>query len=142
MQYLAKFQPDGGAILVTFPDVPEAVTGGATEAEAMTNAGEALELALLTYATQGRELPRATRHPAAGGSYRVIFVSAAAAAKMALIAAFRESGMTRVALAARLGKGENEVRRMLDPHHRTKLPAIEDALRVLGKRLVITVEAA
>jgi antitoxin HicB len=61
---------------------------------------------------------------------------------MALIAAFRESGMTRVALAARLGKGENEVRRMLDPHHRTKLPAIEDALRVLGKRLVITVEAA
>jgi antitoxin HicB len=142
MQHMARFQPDDGAILVTFPDVPEAITGGATEAEAMANAGEALELALLTYATQGRPLPRPTHRAAKDGSYRVIFVSAAAAAKMALIDAFRDSGMTRVALAARLGKGENEVRRMLDPHHRTKLPAIEGALRALGKRLVVTVEAA
>jgi antitoxin HicB len=47
-----------------------------------------------------------------------------------------------VALAKELGKGENEIRRMLDPYHATKLPAIEDALRVLGKRLVISVEAA
>ena len=50
--------------------------------------------------------------------------------------------MTRVALAGKLGKAETEVRRMLDPYHRTKLPAIEAGLRALGKRLVVTVEEA
>ena len=36
--YIAKFQDDDGAILVTFPDLPEAITGGATEEEAFANA--------------------------------------------------------------------------------------------------------
>ena len=33
-------------------------------------------------------------------------------------------------------------RRMLDPYHPTKLKSIEAGLRVLGKRLVVTVEDA
>ena len=45
------------------------------------------------------------------------------------------------------GKGEKdavwrEVRRMLDPRHPTKLPRIQEALEVLGKRLIVGVEAA
>ena len=143
MQYLAKFAPDeDGGILVTFPDIPEAITGGETEREALENAEEALELALLTYAKDGRSLPLARRLPDAGGSYRVVFLPANVLAKLALIDAFRESGMTKVAFANKLGKAETEVRRMLDPYHQTKLATIEAGLRALGKRLVVDVEAA
>ncbi|QHB52722.1 type II toxin-antitoxin system HicB family antitoxin [Lentilactobacillus hilgardii] len=39
-------EPDGSAINVTFPDVPEAITYGRTEEEAVYSANEALGLAL------------------------------------------------------------------------------------------------
>lgn len=138
--YPAKFERDGDGFLVTFPDLPEAITGGATEADAMENAIDALEVVLLTYASEGREPPTARRRALRGG--RDVSVSAATAAKLAFIDAFRNSGMTRVAVASRLGKGENEVRRMLDPYHNTKLPALEAGLRALGKRLVVSVAEA
>ncbi len=140
--YVAKFQEDEGGILVTFPDIPEAISGGATQEEALVNAEEALELALLTYAGDGREIPVASGRPAGTGRSMRIPVAASVAAKIAFITAFRESGMTRVMLAKKLGKAETEVRRMLDPYHQTKLPAIESALRALGKRLVVSVEEA
>lgn len=140
--YLAKFEADGDGLLVTFPDLPEAVTGGANEAEAIANATDALEVTLLTYAGDGRDIPQPTRRVPARGSYKHIPVAATIAAKLAFIEAFRQAGVTRVALAAKLGKAETEVRRMLDPYHRTKLPAIEEGLKALGKRLVVTVEEA
>jgi antitoxin HicB len=140
--YIAKFQDDDGAILVTFPDLPEAITGGATEEEAFANAQEALELALLTYAGDGREIPEASRRSNAAGRSVHVPVAAAVAAKIAFIIAFRESGITRVALAKKLGKAETEVRRMLDPYHQTKLPAIEAGLKALGKRLVVSIAEA
>jgi antitoxin HicB len=47
-----------------------------------------------------------------------------------------------VALAKKLGKAETEVRRMLDPYHQTKLPAIEAGLKALGMRLVVSIAEA
>jgi antitoxin HicB len=141
MHYIAIVAPDSGSLLVTFPAIPEAITGGTDEGEAMANAIDALEVTLLTYAKDGRNLPAATNARPGVGEW-AIAPSAATAAKLAFIEAFRDSGMTRVGLAAQLGKAEGEVRRMLDPYHATKLPALEAALRALGKRLVITVEAA
>jgi antitoxin HicB len=140
--YIAKFEPDDGGLLVTFPDVPEAITGGATDEEAFANAEEALELALLTYASDGRDMPTASRRAGGAGRSVRIPVAAAVAAKIAFIIAFHESGMTRVALAKKLGKAETEVRRMLDPYHQTKLPAIEAGLKALGKRLIVAIAEA
>lgn len=137
--YLARFQ-EGDGFLVTFPDLPEAITGGATEEEALAQAVDALEVTVLTYVLDGRALPEPRKRPAAGGSYRWISVGAATAAKIAFIEAFRASGMTRTAFAAKLGKAENEVRRMLDPYHATKLPALDAGLHALGKKFVISVE--
>jgi antitoxin HicB len=141
MHYIAKIQPDPPGLIVTFPSVPEAITGGNDTAEAMANAVDALEIALLTYAKDGKPLPSPTT-AAPGEAEWAVSPSASVAAKLAFISAFQESGMSRVALARELGKAENEIRRMLDPYHATKLPAIEDALRALGKRLVISVEVA
>ncbi len=142
MQYLAQFTPDEGGFLVTFQNFPEAITGGATEAEALGNAHDALEIVALTYAQDGQRLPQPEDIRAATASQRPVSISAAVLAKISLIEAFRASGLTQAALASRLGKAETEVRRMLDPFHATKLRSIENGLLALGKRLVITVEAA
>jgi len=138
MHYSARFERDGDGWLVTFPALPEAVTGGANRDDALANAIDALEVTLLTYAGDGRELPPDVEK----AGLEAIPISATVSAKVAFIDAFRKSGLTRVALAKRLGKAENEVRRMLDPYYGTKLAALEEAMHVLGKRFVLTVEEA
>ena len=62
------------------------------------------------------------------------------AAKLAVIEAFKAARITQGELATRLGKDGREVRRILDPNHATKLPALTQALEALGRRLVIGVE--
>ncbi|MEO6423019.1 MAG: type II toxin-antitoxin system HicB family antitoxin [Candidatus Nitrotoga sp.] len=47
---------DGGFV-VTFPDVPEAITQGDDKDEALQNASEALETALSFYIEDRRQLP-------------------------------------------------------------------------------------
>jgi len=61
MEYPAKFTRDRrvGGFVVTFPDVPEAVTQGDTVGEAMAMASEALELALTIQATMAAHAERA-----------------------------------------------------------------------------------
>ena len=130
---------DKAGFVVSFPDVPEAITQGDDLDDAREMAEEALGLALLSYVARGRPLPKpkAARRgmvPVAVGPY--------VAAKLAVLEAFAEAGITKTELARRLGKDEKEVRRILDPRHTTKLVALVQALRVLGKRLVVAVEKA
>ncbi len=63
-------------------------------------------------------------------------------AKAGLYMAMSEAGITKVQLAKQLGIDEKEVRRLLDPHYGSKLPRIAQAIQLLGKRLVIGLEAA
>ena len=55
------------------------------------------------------------------------------AAKLAVLESFVAAGITKTELARRLGKDEKEVRRILDPKHATKLPALTAALRALAE---------
>jgi antitoxin HicB len=136
----AVFEPGAKrGIVVSFPDVPEAITQGADEAGAYAMAEEALGLALLSYAVRGLPLPKAKAH---GGKLVPVAVAADVAAKLAVLQAFAEAGISKAELARRLGKDEKEVRRILDPRHPTKLPTLTEALRALGKRLVVAVEKA
>lgn len=64
------------------------------------------------------------------------------AAKLALLEAFAAAGIGKSEFGRRMGKDEKEVRRILDPKHPTKLPAMVEALRALGKRIVISIEKA
>lgn len=125
-----------GNIVVTFPDVPEVVTQGRGEADAQVMAEEALGLVLLTYLERGKALPK----PRARGRNLVeIAVAPDVAAKLAVLESFFAAGITKSELARRIGKDEKEVRRILDPKHATKLPALTATLRALGKRLVVGV---
>ena len=139
--YRAMFEPGDrrGNIVVTFPDVPEVVTQGRGEADARTMAEEALGLILLTYPERGMPLPK----PRAKGRKLVeILVAPDVAAKLAVLELFASARISKSELARRLGKDEKEVRRILDPRHPTKLPALTAALRALGKRLVVGVAEA
>jgi len=139
--YRALFEPGDrrGTIVVTFPDVPEAVTQGRDEADARAMAEEALALVLLAYLQRGKPLPK----PRARGRGLVdITVAPEVAAKLAVLESFTAAGITKSELARRIGKDEKEVRRILDAKHPTKLPALTAALRALGKRLVVGVVEA
>ncbi|MDR1855015.1 MAG: type II toxin-antitoxin system HicB family antitoxin [Azoarcus sp.] len=48
---------DTGGFVVTFPDIPEAITQGETETDALAKAREALELALEFYFDDNRAVP-------------------------------------------------------------------------------------
>jgi antitoxin HicB len=128
-----------GNIVVTFPDVPEVVTQGRGEADARAMAEEALGLGLLSYLARGKPLPK----PRAKGRNLVdIAVAPDVAAKLAVLESFAAAGISKSELARRIGKDEKEVRRILDPKHPTKLPALTAALGALGKRLVVGVMEA
>jgi antitoxin HicB len=131
-------EPDGG-FLVTFPDVPEAITQGDDLADARASASDALGLALRGYLVHGRPLPKASRR--AKGTVDVP-VDPSNALKLAVIEAFLQSGLSKSEFARRLGKAENEARRILDPDHPTKLAALEAALRLFGKQVIVSVKDA
>jgi antitoxin HicB len=139
--YPAKFErgEKAGVVVVTFRDVPEAITQGQGEKDAAWQAADCLEEAIAGRIADGKGIPKPSK---ARRTERPIPVAAPMAAKAALYLAMREAGMTNVQLARKLGCDEREVRRMLDPRHPTKLPRIKEALEVLGMRLVVGVEAA
>jgi antitoxin HicB len=139
--YHAFFEPGDrrGNVVVTFPDVPEVVTQGRGQADALAMAEEALGLALLAYLGSGRPLPK---RRAKNRELVEVSVAPDVAAKLAVLESFIAAGITKSELARRIGKDEKEVRRILDPKHATKLPALTAALRALGKRLVVGVAEA
>ncbi len=138
--FAANIEPDpDGGFLVTFPDVPEAITGGETIADARSSAVEALGLALRGYLASNLPLPK----PVAKRTGLVqIPVDTTTALKLAVVEAFNASGLSKSELARQLGKAEGEARRILDPDHPTKLPILQATLALLGKEIVVTVRDA
>lgn len=130
---LAPDETDGGYV-VTFRDVPEAITQGEDIKDALAQATDALEEAMAGRLRLGDEIP----HPSQPlDDEMLVPVSALTAAKAALYLTLREEGLTKSELASRLGCDEKEVRRLLDPRHRSKLPRIQAALALLGRRVAL-----
>jgi antitoxin HicB len=130
-------QPEGG-FTVSFPDVPEAITQGDNEQEAVTMAEDALVTALSFYTERAEPLPR----PSPARGHRLAYVPPLVAAKLALHDAMLTAGVSNVALAGQLGTDEKTVRRLRDPLHQSRINQVDAALRALGKRMSIVVEAA
>ena len=138
--YPARVSRDrAGRYLVTFPDLRGCATDGGTVAEALVEGADALEEAVAHRIAHGLEIPPPSQ---IRRGQRVVSLSAQMSAKAALYLALRAAGITKSELARRLGVGEAEVRRMLDPRHNTRLRRLEQALAVLGQRLVVRAEAA
>jgi antitoxin HicB len=139
--YPAMLTPDtqDGGFVVTFPDVPEAITQGDDVSEALQQAADCLEEAIAGRIRRHESIPAASP---VGPEQYAIPLPAQTAAKAALSLAIRQANITKVELAERLHCDEKEVRRLLDPRHASKLSRLESALAALGQQLVIGVKAA
>ncbi|HEY4591265.1 MAG TPA: type II toxin-antitoxin system HicB family antitoxin [Thermoanaerobaculia bacterium] len=124
---------DDGGFVVTFEDLPEAITQGETVMEALAEAADALEEAVAGRIRRGEPIPE----PSPATDRPIVPVPVQTAAKAALYLALQETGITKAELAVRLGCDEKEVRRLLDPRHPSKLPRIQKALAALGKGLSV-----
>ena len=120
--------------VVTFPDVPEAITQGNDVPDALLQAADALEEAIAGRIRRGDFIPEPSK---AEQDHPLVLVPPLTAAKAALYLALREAGISKSELAERLGCDEKEVRRLLDPKHLSKLPRIQKALAALGKSIAV-----
>ena len=130
---------EDGSFLVSFPDIPEALTDGMTKDEALSEAEDCLIAALGGYITDRRNIPKPSL-PKKG--QQTVIVPPLVSAKLALYQAIREAQITRVALGKRLGVSEGAIRRLLDLDHKSHIEQVDAALFILGKRLVVEVQDA
>ncbi len=127
---------EDGSYLVRFPQIPEAITDGDTVEEAREQAVDALVAALGGYIEFGRPLPQPGSRPDA------IAIPPLQAAKLALYATMKAGRVSNTELARQLGVTENAVRRLLDLDHRSHFDQVTRALALLGRRVILDVEAA
>ena len=134
--YPVTLTPDTGTVLVTFADVPEAITFGMDEDEALLQAVDALESGLSFYVDARQPLPVASK-PKRG--QKTVRPCALECAKLGVYQAMTEQGIKKSELARRLGWHMPQVDRLFDLRHASGLAQIEAAALVLGRRVEITV---
>ena len=132
--YPANLRKSEGFLVVSFPDIPEAHTQGVNRAEALAMAKEALELSMEFYFDDMRPVPMASK-PKRGQA--VVELSPSVAAKVLLLNEMLRQKVRPIDLARRLGTTKQEVNRLTNLRHPTKIDRIDTALRALGKRLDI-----
>ena len=123
---------DAGGFVVTLPDIPEAITQGETEEEAMGMAREALETALEFYFEDKRAVPVPSKTKR---GQDVIELPASLSAKILLLNEMLAQNIRPAELARRLDTTPQEVNRLTNLRHTTRIDGIDAALRALGKSL-------
>jgi len=118
-----------GRFLVRFPDLPEALTDGATEEEALREAADALSEALMSRVADGETIPEPST--VRRNQYQIA-PDTTVALKAALQRTLKEKRMTAAALSRLLDIDHKEARRLLDPQEKSKVPRLTEALGALG----------
>lgn len=127
---------DNNTVRVIFPDVPEAITFGDDEDEALLRAGDALETALAMYVDEKQNLPR----PSPIKGRRTVHPGAIECAKLGIYQSMRDGHVRKTDLARRLGWHLAQIDRLLDLGHSSKVEQIEQAAAAMGKHLVMSIE--
>jgi antitoxin HicB len=132
--YPVNLRKDGKFITVNIPDIPEAHTFGTNRAHALEMAKEALEVSMEFYFDDKRAVPMPSA-PKRGQA--VVELSPSVAAKVLLLNEMLRQNVRPVELARRIGTTKQEVNRLTNLRHATKIDRIDVALRALGKRLYL-----
>jgi antitoxin HicB len=135
MRYPITLTPDdNGTVIVTFPDVPEAITYGDTKDEALAHAPDALLTIFDALIKDRRDIPvpSVTKGP-------TIELPALETLKIELYRAMRAARVRKAELARRLEGHLPQIDRLLAMSHGSGLDQLEAAFRALGKRLEICV---
>lgn len=135
LRYPARITRDGDGYLVSFPDIPEALTGAPTEEEALEMAADALVTAMDFYFEDRRAVPE----PSARKRGQVLVeVPPSIGAKVLLLNEMLKQGTRPADLARLMGVKPQEINRLTTLTHPTKIDTIATALKALGKRLELS----
>ena len=126
---------DASTWMVSFADLPEVLTEGSSQEDAERQAVDALSTWVVYCLRTGQHV-QAPSSPRPGDVS--IALEPALAARAALASIMADQGMTKVALAARMGKDEKSVRRMFEPRG-ASLDMVFKALQAVGARPVLSV---
>jgi antitoxin HicB len=135
--YPATLEKDNdGRYVVRFPDLPEALTDGADEGEAIAEAADCLSEALASRIVDGEEIPS----PTSTLNGCLVSPDPTIALKAALYTALRRHEMTVADLADRLGMRDwHQAARLIDPKRSSKLTRLATALDALGCTIEIAI---
>lgn len=136
LRYPAVFEPDGSGFVVTFRDIPEAITQGDSLDEARSMAADALLTAMDFYFEDKRPVPAPSK---AKKGEELVALPASVSAKILLLNEMIGQGVTPSELARRLNTRPQDVNRIMTLNHATKIDTIAEALSVMGKQLEISV---
>jgi antitoxin HicB len=132
--YPVNLRKDGKFILVTFPDIPEAITQGDDRSHALEMAKEVLELAMEFYFEDRRPVPEPSK---AKRGQEVVELSASLSAKVLLLNEMLRQKVRPAELARRIGTTPQEVNRLTNIRHTSRIDGIAGALKALGKTMEI-----
>ena len=139
LAYPAQLEAEGdGGYVVTFPDFGLGATQGDSLDEALVQAADLLETMVANYMAEGWDLPA----PSAPAGRPLVRLAPLVAAKAEVYRAMRAAGVSKAELARRVGVSPQQAQRLFDIHHASRLDQIDAALAALGRRLVVTTEAA
>lgn len=134
--YPATFEkdPETGAVLVGFPDIPFCHSVGGDEAEALLNAADALITAFESFEERREPIPAPST---ATPGQSVVWLPVLVASKALLYNAMLASGKRKADLARSLNVSPPLVDRLISMRHKSRIDQIETAMAVLGKRLAV-----
>lgn len=138
-RYPAQIEPNGdGGFIASFRDIPEALTEAWTEEELKKNALDALITAIDFYIEDRCPFPQPSSF--VPGDLEVE-LPPSVIAKVLLLNAMIETNTRPIDLARKLGLSRQEVSRITDLHHSTKIDTIAKALYAIGRNLDLSVSA-
>ena len=124
--------------VVNFPDFPEGWSQGETQEEALAQAADLLETMVANYMAEGWDLPA----PSSTRGRILVRLDPLVGAKTELYQRMRQAGVTKAELARRIGIAPQQAQRLFDIHHASRLDQLDAAFAALGRRLVVSSEAA
>lgn len=136
MFYPALIEEDGATFAVSFRDIPEALTCADTREEAEKMAADALLTAMDFYFEERRAVPAPSE---AQQGETLIPLPPSAWAKILLLNEMLAQNVGGSELARRMKTRPQDVQRITNLHHTTKIDTIAAAFESLGKRLTISV---
>lgn len=131
----ATRHPDRG-VAVSFPDIPEALTCGDSREDALEMAADALATAMEFYFEDRPPVPLPS---APGPGQELVDLPASLSAKVLLLNEMLAQKVSQAELARRLDTRPQEVQRIVNLDHTTKIDTIEAAFRALGRRMELRI---
>ncbi|MDR0458706.1 MAG: type II toxin-antitoxin system HicB family antitoxin [Burkholderiaceae bacterium] len=137
IRYPATLTPEAGGYVVQFVDMPDTFTEGDTLEEALFNAAEVLSGMLECKLADGDPIPAPS---AELNGEHIHYIAPDAKTQSVLLLRQARGARPLAELARAMETSWPQAKRLEDPAHWPSLKTLDRAARVLGKRLVLSIE--